>query len=142
MGRGHVKRYPLLMYGEERIEIVDSYTYLGIPFTGSALFTPALKAATSKTKLVISTTTSLINKLNPNSWNPVNKFFESFISGTLLYTVIIWGLRYMDELEKIQLEYYKSVLNLSKNTPNYAVRIETGRRHISLRIFKMVLKWL
>lgn len=98
--------------------------------------------AISKTKLSKGTTIPLINNFKLVFWHPVDKVFNSFIASTLLYSALIWCLRQLDDIGKINLAYYKKILNHPRNTPDCAVRIETGSKHISLRILKMILNWL
>lgn len=58
-----------------------------------------------------------------------------------LFSVQVWRLRYLNELEKIQNNFYKQLLCLPKCTPAYAVRIETKNPHLSVHIFKLILNW-
>lgn len=116
--------------------MVNEYVYLGIPFSASALFTSALNLAMSKANLAIGTTVPLLYKLNPESWSTEDKLFESLVSSNALYAAQIWSLRYLDSIEKINTKLYKTVLNVPQNTPNYAIRIETGSSQLALRIFK------
>lgn len=96
----------------------------------------------SKAKAAISSTISLIHKLKLNSWDIFNKLFDSLISSILLYASPLYAIRHLDELEKIQLNFYKRLMNLPFCTPNYAVRLEAGRPHLGVKIFKLVMNWI
>lgn len=53
------------------------------------------------------------------------------------------GLRYLDEINKIQSLYYKKLLNLPKHCPNYAVRLEVGALPLEfVEVIKRTLNWL
>lgn len=83
-GHGHDKKYDSFFYEKNKIEIVSNYVYLGIPFSNSAVFLNAANKAVTKTKLALSTTTSLIEKLKLNNWYPVRKLFISLIISVLM----------------------------------------------------------
>lgn len=115
---------------------------MGTCFSESALFISAVLSAKSKASLAIGTTLPLLYKLNPDSWRSVDKLFENLTLSTFLYTAQIWSLRYFDEVEKIHTKFFKAILNVPQNTPNYAIRLETGSPHLALRIFRMTLNWI
>lgn len=59
-----------------------------------------------------------------------------------MYCIQVWGLRYAETLEKANLNFYKRHLHLSRGTPNFVIRLETGQLHISYYILKLCLSWL
>ena len=60
-----------------------------------------------------------------------------------LYGSEIWGFnKNVDCLEKLQLRFYKSLLNLKSSTPNYMIYRELGRIPIEIDItIRMVSFW-
>lgn len=139
-GHMHNKKLGLFKYGEaEIVEVVSKYEYLGVLFSNSATFVAATDSAVTEANLAIGSTIALINRLNLDTWEPVNKLFESLVSSIIMYAVSIWGLRYLEEIEKIQTTFYKKVLLLINNTPGYAVRYEARLPKLSNIVFRLVL---
>jgi len=66
----------------------------------------------------------------------------SIICSTSLYGAGIWGLSQADKLERVQQQFFKRILNLPNCAPRYFVRLETGRPHVSLEVFKLSLNLL
>lgn len=124
------------------MEVVSSYEYLGVPFSNSATFKTDTDSAMSKTNLAVGTTSSLINRLNLKTWEPVNRLFVSLVTNTFFYAIPIWGLRYIDEIKKIQTSFYKKVLLLPKNTTGYALRFELGSTKLSATVFRLTLSFI
>ena len=52
-----------------------------------------------------------------NSWNTAVKLFEAIAMATLLYGAGVWGLCYSAEIERIQTDFLKRILSVSRNTP-------------------------
>uniref|UniRef100_T1H7P1 Uncharacterized protein n=1 Tax=Rhodnius prolixus TaxID=13249 RepID=T1H7P1_RHOPR len=61
------------------------------------------------------------------------------VSSVLLYASEIWSPNYFDLLERVHLKFLKSLLHLSRNTPDAFVRLESNRLHIKALIFKRML---
>ena len=129
-------------YGVEKIEIVKSYTYLGIEFFHSGIFDKTSKIMMSRTRLAAGTTLSLINRLENVSWSTSNKLFNALVNSISLYGAQIWSPRYLDRIESEKNSFFKKLLYLPANTPDYGIRLETGNPHISVVIFKLILNWI
>jgi len=55
----------------------------------------------------------------------------------------IWGLRHITSLERVQSKLLCKVLGVSRYTPDYLLRLETGRSTLHLYIIKKaLLYWL
>lgn len=52
------------------------------------------------------------------------------------------GLCFLDEIEKVQLKFFKRLLSLPINTPNYAVMLETGSLRLSRGVLSNALNWI
>lgn len=137
---GHAKsRNYNFKYGDVKIDIVKNYIYLGIQQMQNASSKGALKNAITSAKLAASSTLSLINKMKVDIWETIPKLFDSLVSSTLFYAIQIWGLRFLQEIEKIQTTFYKKLLLIPPNTPGYAIRLETGVTSLSTKVFKLTL---
>src|SRR5665811_352879 len=58
-----------------------------------------------------------------------------------MYASQFWALRYASDIEKVQLHYLKRLLKLPYNTPNYIVRLETGRVPLIAQVFNLAIKF-
>lgn len=128
-------------FGDDSLEVVDSYNYLGIVFNASGSFSQTAKKAISSANTAAGATLKLIYRTKASTLSVHNKLFDSLVRSIILHAAPIWCLGYLETIEKVQLLFYKKLLLLSPSTPNYAVRLETGRRHISLGIFDALLNW-
>ena len=129
-------------FGEDEINEIREYVYLGIPFVRSALFEAAAKNMYRKGIIAIDFTIKLIRNTKLEFWNRIELLFDSLIVSVVLYSSPLWCVNYLRILEKLQYTFFKRLLNLPSCTPGYAVRLETGRAHLSLKIFKLVLDWI
>ena len=127
---------------EIKIEVVSSYNYLGIDFYQSGLFCNTVENVIKKSYAASSATLAIINKIRPNSWWIINRLFVSMVSSVSLYASQVWSPRYVEEIEKVQNSFFKKDFLVSNNIPNYEIRLELGRPHMSVLIFKLALKWL
>ena len=75
-------------------------------------------------------------------WDVYNKLFDSLVTSVLLFAAPVYAIRYLSEIETVQFSFFKNLLSLPHSTPNYAVRLETGRAHLGVTVLKQVLNWL
>ena len=130
-------------YGNTEIEVVNDYTYLGISFCSSGLFEKSANIVVAKASLASASVISLLGSTKyVISWDKINLLFTSLVSSIISHASPVWALKYLSMLEKIQCQFFKRVLWLPKCTPNYAVRLEVGRPHLSVHILKLTLNWL
>ena len=128
------------LYGEN-IEIVDSYGYLGIIFNYNGSF------KTGKKKLFDQAQKSLycLYKKIQNICIPIDlqlKLFDSLVSPILTYSSEVWGFENKDSLERLHLQFCKTILKVRNSTPNYMVYGELGRFPLEIIIKrKMIMFW-
>lgn len=128
---GRLKQHEAFNWNDSRIEIVKSYTYLGVKFSSSGLFNVAASEFALKGVSAQGALLSVIKRTKNFSLAAANKLFSSIIQSTTLYAGGIWSLSVGDILEPVQQKYYKQILNLPRCTPEYFVRLETGKCHLS-----------
>jgi hypothetical protein len=126
-------------WNKSPIEIVKSYTYLGVPFHWNGQYNLASSEFATKGLAAQGAVFAVLRKTKLFDLNLSKKLYESIIKSTTLYGAGIWGLRHADILEKVQQHYYKRILNLPSCTPRYFIRLETGSPHISHEILKQAL---
>ena len=115
---------------------------MGILFVNSALFEKTCKQILFKVNRATVSLLSLINGLNIKAWYPCVKLFNSLVKSLLLYASPVLCLRHLQEIDKVQINFFKKLLNLPLYIPNYAVRVETNQGHLAVKIFKLVLNWI
>ncbi|OXA39990.1 hypothetical protein Fcan01_25355 [Folsomia candida] len=114
-----MKTNPKILWNGEELEVVDTYTYLGVIFHRNGHFSTAKSHFTSKAAAA--------------SAIVIGIFF--------LYCSPIWGLSLEeDQLEQPQCQFWKRLLRLPKSTPGYVVRLEIGSQHTSLLMVKATLR--
>lgn len=129
-------------YANENIEIVNKFAYLGVTFSSSSLYLEMAKTAVTKAKQALGAIFDLMVKSKMQSWDARIKVYQSVIISSLAYSVGIWGLRYTEILERIQVSFFKQLLSLAKTTPDYIVRLETNTTKLSHIVLKSALSWL
>lgn len=130
------------VFKNETIETVGMYTYLGVNISCSAKGKLAADEALRKTDIATGSVLSTLAIGKNDSWQGIMKLHDSIISATLLYAVPVWGLRYTESLEKGQLNFFKKILCLPRNTSNSILRLELGIDKIELRIVDLTLNWI
>ena len=133
---------------EDKIEIVNNYTYLGINFTSNGNFRNCKANLKDKTRRSIFATRRYLDfaKL---PLDVTNKLFDSLFLPILLYGSEVWGIYdkddfntwEKDEVEKTQIYFCKQFLGVNKQCPNVAARNELGRLPIKLTIDTSIVKF-
>lgn len=123
------------------LEVVKSFTYLGVDFSSSGLFVKHFERISSTARIAMSSTIQLIRSNKIVSWESIETLYNTLIYNTITYSSEVWGLDFLSEFDKMQANYYKSLFWLSKSCPLYATRVEFRLRHTSVKILKRVLNW-
>lgn len=113
-------------YGMETIEIVNSYTYLGVDLTYNLSFNKHLQNKLSASKISISSTWSKYISNTKISSNNKFKIFNAASKSIMLYAAQVWGYVRYDCVEKLLRFYVKKLHYLPANTPNYMINLETS----------------
>ncbi|KAL1446315.1 hypothetical protein WDU94_005556 [Cyamophila willieti] len=140
--KGRLRQDINFTYQGTPLEIVSQYVYLGVLFTSGLCFNENVKMFAKKTMGTISTVNSLWARTKTYNWEANMIVYSAVVKSTLLYGAEIWGLRYLEESERPQVRYLKSLLYLPRNTPNYILRQEMGMHTIAQEIVGRAVKWL
>lgn len=141
-GRPSTSQRAWFDFGEGRIEVVKKYTYLGVTFSSSGLFSEMAQLSVIQSRQAIGQVMRFLSQSRVISWEARITLYKSLILSVLLYGVGIWGLRYLDVIERAQVWFYKRLLLLPRNTPDCLVRLETGSVKLAYNAFKLSLGWL
>lgn len=129
-------------FAGKKLEMVNSYNYLGVVFSSSSLFFEMSSSAVNKTAMCTGSVMSLMSRSKIISWNSRITLYESMVLNSISHCIGVWGLRYPALLERGQVRFFKNLLHLPRCTPDFAVRLESGMLPLSFLIFKMSLSWL
>jgi len=130
---GRYSKNMRFVYEEKKLEIVKEFKYLGVIFKNNGRFTSAvkhIKAQGNKAMRYVLWKTKSTDM-------PIDiklKLYDTLVRPILLYGAEIWGFENSAILEKVELQYFKLLLNLRKSTPNYMIYGELGRLPISITI--------
>lgn len=135
-------KMPRFKYGDATIDVVKSYTYLGIDFASSGKFNTAAKERLSKTNQAIGATRSKIQRANPSSSRAMDKLYQSIVEAVMLYGSEFWAEGFYGEIDGAQASYYKKLFGWPWSTPHYIVRLETNCQRSSVMVLKKKLNWV
>lgn len=131
----------LFKYGNQHIETVNKFCYLGVIFTSSGKFVEAANASVKKSLIATHNVKSILRKGRSNSWLEKVKLLDTVVNATVLYGTEIWGLRYANTIERCQIRYIKNILHSPLCTPDYMLRLDSGIDHILTKIWRRALGW-
>ncbi len=140
--RGVVRNYPKLFLGDDQLEVVKDYDYLGIKFFCNGHFHAAITKQATQAKRALH---GLISKARRLSL-PVDimlELFDTCITPILLYGCEVWGFTKTDKVETFHNQFLKHLLHLGSRSINNMVLGETGRCKLEKTIRDRMLNfWL
>ena len=122
------------------LEVVESYTYLGLNLSCNGKLKLANDILSYQATRAIFGIKKLYNYYNLDVYSKL-KLFESIDVPILCYGFEVWGFDNVNDIEKIQIRFYKNLLGL--NTSNISVFGELGRYPLNIIIKERIIKyWL
>lgn len=131
-----------LKFNDEPIEVVESYTYLGVEFSSSGLGALASKESNRKARMAMGRIFSVLASARADSWASTLRLYNSLAASVLLYSTHLFGLRYCHILEASQLSFFKRLFHLPKRTPNYSTRLELGLAPVDVLLVETGISWI
>ena len=127
--------------GEDKLEIVDSFKYLGVHFSYNGKFTVAIDNLASMAERAMY---SLFKK-SRSLQLPIDiqfHLFDKVVLPIMLYSCEVWGFSNISPLEKLHRKFCKMVLKLRSSTPNVMIYGETGRFPLEVMVkIRMIKYW-
>ena len=120
-------------YGENQVEVVNAYKYLGLTLSTKLSSSQAIADFIPKAKRKIVTILKALSKLKCCDWNVFVKIFEAQIQPSLLYASEIWGACRLEAIERVHMFGLKCFLKVSMRTPSVIVHGECGRYPLFIR---------
>ena len=146
---GFLGRREKWYYGENRLEVVNSYKYLGFTMTTKLSTDIALAEYAGRAKNRIISIFRALHKLGPIDINLFFKLFDSQVKPILLYAAEVWGNRQTESanklpmIERIHMYACKRVLGVSMKTPNALIYAELNRFPLTIdSIMRTVKYWM
>jgi hypothetical protein len=102
---GKLGREACFFFKGEQIECVSEYTYLGVLFSSSGLFSRAAKARKSSARAISAKIIQILKTGRSDSLVSFSKLFDACVSTSFLYCSAVWGLRHTEEIEGIQTSF-------------------------------------
>ena len=130
---GFLGRRERWFYGENRLEVVNNYKYLGFTMTTKLSTEVALAEYAGRDKNRIISIFRALHKLGPIDINLFFRLFDSQVKPILLYASEVWGTRQIDgtekphAIERIHMYACKRLLGVSMKTPNALIYTELNR---------------
>ena len=138
--RGPVKRNEVFWYNNELLEIVDDFNYLGVTLNYTGSFVLNIKCLKGKALRAMYTLLNNIKKYNIRP-DVSLQLFDAFIGSILNYGSSIWGITKSMELERIHLQFCKTILGVKQSTSNASIFAELGRYPLYVTRFVQVIKY-
>ena len=110
----------------QQLEIVTSFCYLGVNLYYTGNFRYSVKSLVEKANRAYHHLLILFDKIQLDIQTKL-KLFETMVTPIMLYGAEVWGIYGYDEIDRLQMKFYKSLLGVNKQTINAAVYGELGR---------------
>ena len=124
---GHLSRHEKWFYGDTPLDVVNSYSYLGINFTTRLSFVNSSSLLIAKAKKAVNEILFSLKSLSNFDINLFTMLFDSKVLPILSYGSELWGTSNLIEIERVHLYSLKRFLNVSLHSSNNKVYSETGR---------------
>ena len=110
----------MVLHGN-RLEVVNSYSYLGFNFTTMVSIKRGTNHSAIKGKKAVIQLHKVFQKYKEMTPGVFFKVFDVKIQPILLYASEVWGLNRVEHIEKIHLMACKRFLGVPTRTPNKMV---------------------
>ena len=130
-------------YGDKRLDIVNTFNYVGIVFSYTGKWSQTQTTLADKAKQAM----FKLNRKLYHLYDPQPEFccelFDRLIAPILMYGSEVWGFHSADAVERVHLNFCKKVLKVKKTTTSNIVYGELGRFPLQLqRYFRIINYWL
>jgi len=124
--RGKVRKYPIFLFGDDVIEVNDTYPYLGILFNYNGRFQKGEKKLYEQAQRAMFNVLSKCRKM----FLPIDicvELFDQLVLPILLYGVEVWGPQSGYLADKLRLKFFKLLTKCRMSTPTNIILGELGR---------------
>ena len=140
---GILPRMLKFYYGETELDIVSSFSYLGIVFTPGGSFSKAQKTLSGQAQKAIFKLNSCLNDFVNVTPKHILELFDKLISPILNYGAEIWGFCKANQIERVHMQFCKRLLGVKISTQNNFIYGELGRLNYQTQRYLIIIKyWL
>ena len=138
--RGGVRLNESWLYGNESLDVVNDFNYLGVTLNYTGNFNLNVQTLHGK---ALKAMNALLSRLKQYNTMPkvALQLFDSFVSPILSYGCEVWGFSKSKQLENIHLKFCKNVLGVRQSTSNVAVYGELGRYPLYINRYIRIIKY-
>lgn len=140
--RGKVRKFPIFKFGDNSIDVVSDYVYLGVTFNYNNKFPKAIKKQLDQGRKAMFSMLVKSRRL----CLPIDiqcDLFDKLVLPVLLYGSEIWGYCKVDMIEVFFRKFIKQILKLNRSTPNGMVYGEVGKLCLQVKIDMYLINfWL
>lgn len=129
-------------WGEEVIEQVDSYTYLGIPFHYSGKFEVAASNFFGKADDAIASLLALMYRGRINKISIQERLFKSLCQSILFYGSPLWGVEYVGKMIIFQNAFLRKLFYVNNECQRHYFMLETNIRPIENSYLNILLRFI
>ena len=127
---GFLGKYEKWTFGNQRLETVNKYKYLGYTLTIRLSETIACEDFIIKAKRKVFDILKTMWSLGSLNTDIFFQLFDAQVKPMLLYAAEVWGWKSVDSVETAHMFACKRILSVSDRSPNHMVYGETGRHPI------------
>ena len=127
-------------YNDEELEIVNTFSYLGIIFSPGGSFSNTQITLAGQAQKAIFKLNTYLYKFTNISPKHTLELFDKLVSPILNYAAEVWGFFQANHIERVHLPFCKRLLGVKKSTQNNFVYGEFGRINFQTRRFFIILK--
>jgi hypothetical protein len=131
--KGKIRNIPVIKFGNNNLEVVFDYVYLGCSFNYNGTFLKAIKRQYDVASRAMFSIISKSRKLQLDIDTQVH-LFNTMVVPIMMYGADVWGYTNSKLIEKLQLRFCKIVLNVKRSTPNVMVLGELGMYPLDIYI--------
>ena len=139
--RRQPQKTPSLHWNGVNLEIVQSYTYLGVPVNSTMNQNFTFLHFKSQSKIAAANLFNLFYKANISNFKIQQQLFNSLVRSVTTYCAPIWAINNPDCFEVIEANFLKQLFRLPKFTPRWLIFLETNFQKIKIAFQKQVLQF-
>jgi hypothetical protein len=123
--RGNQLENVEIMYGGEKLEVVNKFIYLGVCLSSNGSFYQTQLSLSKQALKAMYSLNSLFEKVPMHITDKI-KLFDSMVKPILMYGSEIWGFHKSPDVERVYLKFLKYLLCVRQQTTSSAVYGELG----------------
>ena len=140
---GPLRNYENWTYNQHPLKVVSVYKYMGLLFSHTLSWGKAHLKLTAQAKKSILAIKTYQKKFGKFSHVEYFKLFDSTVEPILLYRGEIWGVDYIETIERVQIQFCKDFLGVRQSTNDCMVWSECGRLPLCTYYYlKSIKYWL